>query len=81
MRGKPGVARQVKVEFDLYAFLSRWARTVLQFAGAAFILSLGYILFGIFSGALVKTGLSPDEFNAFIAADIAKWRGVRDQAG
>lgn len=55
MRGKATVARQVKAEFDIYAFLARWARTVLQLAGGVFILSLGYILFGIFSGALVKT--------------------------
>jgi len=55
MGGKPTVARQVKAEFDVYAFLSRWARTVLQLAIVAFVLSLGYILFGIFSGALVKS--------------------------
>ena len=32
-------------------------------------------------GALVKTGLTPEAFNAFIEADIAKWRAVRDKAG
>ena len=51
---KPKVARQTKAEFDIYAFLAQWSRVVFQFALAGFILSLGYILFGIFSGALVK---------------------------
>lgn len=52
MRGKPRVARQVKQEFDVYAFISRWARWLLQFAIAGFIISLAYILYGIFSGVL-----------------------------
>jgi hypothetical protein len=54
MRGKTSVARQVREEFDVYAFLSRWARTVLQFAIAGFVISAGYILYGIFSGVLNK---------------------------
>ncbi|MCE5239656.1 hypothetical protein LLH23_14365 [bacterium] len=52
MRAKPKVARQVREEFDVYILLSRWARFVLQFAIAAFVISLGYILYGIFSGVL-----------------------------
>lgn len=55
MRKKPQVARQIKAEFDVFAFIARWARMVLQLGIAGFILSLGYILFGIFSGALTKT--------------------------
>lgn len=54
MRAKPTVARQVKVQFDVYAFFARWARTALQLGIAGFVISLGYVLFGIFSGALVK---------------------------
>ena len=52
MRAKDRIARQVREEFDIYALLSRWARFVLQFAIAGFVVSLGYILYGIFSGVL-----------------------------
>lgn len=33
------------------------------------------------AGAQVKTGLTPAAFNAFIEAEVAKWRAVRDRAG
>jgi hypothetical protein len=54
MRAKPTVARQTKEEFDVYAFLSRWARWALQLAIIGFVISAGYILYGIFSGVLNK---------------------------
>lgn len=62
MRNKPTVARQVKVEFDIYAFFAKWARMALQIGIAGFVLSLGYILFGIFSGALVKNAGQTNTF-------------------
>lgn len=52
MRNRPKVQRQVKVEFDLLGLLVKWARGILQGAGFLFIVSLGYILYGIFSGVL-----------------------------
>jgi len=54
MRAKPRVARQVKEAVDVYALLSRWARWALQLAIAGFVVSAGYILYGIFSGVLNK---------------------------
>ncbi len=52
MRAKRKIAAQPKAEVDLYAILARWSRTGLQFALAGFVISLGYILYGIFSGVL-----------------------------
>jgi len=54
MRAKDRIARQVKAEVDIYALLAQWARFVLQFAIAGFVVSLGYILYGIFSGVLSR---------------------------
>ncbi|MHB8994661.1 MAG: hypothetical protein ACYC63_05360 [Armatimonadota bacterium] len=56
---KPKVARQVKAEFDVYAFLSRWARSLFQICVGAFIISLAYILYGMFSGALNQQNVDP----------------------
>jgi hypothetical protein len=52
MRGKPKVAKQVKEELDLLGRLIGWARWVLQAAAFFFIVSLGYLLYGAFSGVL-----------------------------
>lgn len=52
MPGKPRVAKQVKEEFDLLGLLVKWARVVVQIALFFFVISAGYLLYGIFSGAL-----------------------------
>jgi len=52
MRAKPKVARQVKEDFDIHLFIVRYARWLLQFAVGAFVISVGYILYAIFSGVL-----------------------------
>ncbi len=52
MRGKPKVAKQVKEEFDLLGLLVKWARMAVQIALFFFVISAGYLLYGIFSGAL-----------------------------
>lgn len=65
MPPKPRVARQVKAEFDVYAFLAKWSRTLLQIAIFGFVISLGYILYAIFSGVLSQAANAP-------AADVAK---------
>lgn len=49
---KMKVQRQVKEEFDLLGLLVRWARVVLQISIFLLVVSLGYILYGIFSGVL-----------------------------
>ncbi|MBU0609107.1 MAG: hypothetical protein KKI08_14570, partial [Armatimonadetes bacterium] len=54
MRARPKVAGQTREAFDVYALLSRWARWALQLAIAGFVVSAGYILYGIFSGVLNK---------------------------
>lgn len=52
MRGKPRVAKQVREEFDLLGLLVKWARVLVQIALFFFVISAGYLLYGIFSGAL-----------------------------
>lgn len=52
MRENRKIARQTKAEFDIYVFVSRWARWLLQFAIAGFVISLAYVLYAIFSGVL-----------------------------
>lgn len=49
---KRRVAKQAKVEMDFYSVAVQWSRTVLNIAIIAFVISLGYILYGVFSGAL-----------------------------
>lgn len=67
MRAKPKVARQVKEEFDVYTFLAKWSRTGLQLAIAGFVISLGYILYGMFSGVLVQGNATPEQVARFVA--------------
>lgn len=52
MRKKPRVAKQVKEAVDIWGIVARWAKTALQLSGVAFGISLAYILYGVFSGAL-----------------------------
>jgi len=49
---KVKVQKQIKEEFDLLGLLVRWARVILQVSLALFVVSLGYILYGVFSGVL-----------------------------
>lgn len=70
MPPKPRVARQVKAEFDAYAFLAKWSRTVLQFAIAGFVISLGYILYAMFSGVLNQAGSASAGDVARLAANM-----------
>lgn len=65
MREKRKIARQTKAEFDVYVFISRWARWLLQFAVAGFVISLGYILYAIFSGVL-RQQVSADQTARFV---------------
>ncbi|MEN6640810.1 MAG: hypothetical protein ABFE08_00045 [Armatimonadia bacterium] len=65
MPPKPRVARQIKAEFDVYAFLAKWSRTVLQFAIIGFVISLGYILYAMFSGVL-------NQASSASAGDVAR---------
>lgn len=66
MSPKPRVARQVKEQFDVYAFMAKWSRTLLQLAAGAFIISAGYILYGIFSGVLNQSGNNPDAVARYV---------------
>lgn len=52
MRDKKRVARQEREKLDAGALLVAWSRTVLQIALIGFAISLGYILYGLFSGKL-----------------------------
>lgn len=46
------LAKQTKEEIDIFGVALQWSRSVLNIALIAFVISLGYILYGIFSGAL-----------------------------
>lgn len=59
MPGKPKVAKQVKEELDLLGYMVRWARLAFQVAMFFFIISLGYLLYGVFSGVLGHHPLDP----------------------
>ncbi len=52
MRDRRKVARQDRQQVDAGAVLLAWSRTVLQAALVGFVISLGYILYGLFSGKL-----------------------------
>lgn len=66
MRNKPKVARQIDAGFDTYAFIVRWSRTVVQYAIVAFIIALGYILYGVFSGVLNQA--RPEDVHRFASS-------------
>lgn len=70
MPPKPRVARQVKAEFDVYAFLAKWSRTILQFAVIGFVISLGYIMYAMFSGVLNQAGSASASEVAHLAANM-----------
>ena len=52
MRDKRNVARQEREKLDTGMLVLGWSRTVLQVALVGFFISLGYILYGLFSGKL-----------------------------
>lgn len=53
MRNKPRVAKQqVREVIDVWEIVARWAKMALQLSVIAFLISLAYILYGVFSGAL-----------------------------
>jgi hypothetical protein len=53
MRNKPRVAKQqVREVIDVWEIVARWAKMALQLSVIAFFVSLAYILYGVFSGAL-----------------------------
>lgn len=54
MRQRPRVQRQTQEPADLFATVQKYARTVIQVCIVAFIVALGYILYGVFSGALAQ---------------------------
>ncbi|NLJ35519.1 MAG: hypothetical protein GX358_04685 [candidate division WS1 bacterium] len=62
------VARSSRAPIDLFALLQGWSRTILQLSVIGFVIALGYILYGIFSGAL--TSMPPQQM-ARVAANLS----------
>jgi hypothetical protein len=65
---KRRVARTSREPVDVFALLQGWSRTILQLAIIGFVIALGYILYGIFSGALTSM---PDQQMYRVAANLS----------
>ncbi len=79
MRGKKrSVAKRSRQPVDVFALVTAWSRTLFQLAAVAFIISLGYILYGIFSGALAQM---PNEQMQRVADNLTVMGQIMTAAG
>ncbi len=75
---KHRVAKRPRQQVDVFALITAWSRTLLQLAAVGFVISLGYILYGIFSGALASM---PDEQMQRVAGNLTVMGQIMTAAG
>ncbi len=75
---KRRVAKGPRQQVDVFAVITAWSRTLLQVAAVGFVISLGYILYSIFSGALASM---PNEQMQRVAGNLTVMGQIMTAAG